>query len=733
MRSSSSPFFTVRPLPWLIALAFSGVAQAQTELVAATTLRPVVVSGSRSAQDPDDLPLSIDVIRSQDIESQQIQDIRDLAADLPNVSVKRAPARFGLASGNTGRDSNAGFNIRGLDGNRVLLLTDGIRMPRSYVFSANAFGRDYFDLGLYQRVEVVRGPASVLYGSDGVAGLVNFITYEPSDFLTATKTFGGRASVSGSSDDNGISAGATLAGRANDALEWMVSVNGNRADGLKNMGTVDTANTTRTTPNPEKDRGNSVLGKLVLRPNADQKHVLTLEHVQKSADYKLLTAVAAVPTAYTSVLASTAKTDLDRNRFTWDARYQLGTAWADSLQTVVSYQRAGSREVATEDRNTAADRVRDTTYDENTWQLGLQANKLLRLGGDMAHKLTYGVDYTRAQVSTLGTGVTPPAGETFPIKRFPDTTEASSALYLQDEAIVGDWSVTPGVRLDRFKFDPSQAGFGSTVVAMSGSAVSPKLGVLYRATPQWSVFGNYASGFKAPNAGQVNAFFENVTQFYKTIPNPNLKPEKSQNFEVGARGRLDALTLDVAAFTGRFKDLIEDTVNVGDLGTAASPTVYQSINVGNARISGFEVKGNWDWGRALGGQFSTPFNYGQARGSDLDTGKPLDSVDPAKLNVGLQYATTGWDLHVNLAHHAAKKQGDTNAALFVTPAATTLDLGGQWRIQKGLRLNAAITNLTDTKYWNWSDVRGATAAQVAVIDAYSQPGRSLRVSLVADF
>jgi hemoglobin/transferrin/lactoferrin receptor protein len=271
------------------------------------------------------------------------------------------------------------------------------------------------------------------------------------------------------------------------------------------------------------------------------------------------------------------------------------------------------------------------------------------------------------------------------------------------------------------------------VVSPSDSAVSPKLGVLYRATPQWSVFGNYASGFKAPNAGQVNAFFENATQFYKTIPNPNLKPEKSQNFEIGARARLDALTLDLAAFTGRFRDLIEDSVKVGGAGTAASPTVYQSINVGNARISGFEVKGAWDWGRALGGQFSTPFAYGQARGRDLDTGKPLDSVDPAKLHAGLQYATSGWDLRLDLAHHAAKKQGDTNAALFVTPAATTLDLGGQWRIQKNLRLNAAVTNLTDKKYWNWSDVRGATAAQVAVIDAYSQPGRSLRVSLVADF
>ncbi len=717
--------------------AFSAQAQSvpaqSVQLAAATTLREVVVSGSRSAQDPDELPMSIDVIGVKDLEGKQIQDIRDLAKDLPNVTVRRAPARFGMASGNTGRDGNAGFNIRGLEGNRVLMLEDGIRMPRSYVFSANAFGRDYFDIGLVKRVEVVRGPASVLYGSDGVAGLVNFITYEPADFLTGGKTFGGRVAASAGSDDNSRSIGTTLAGRASDTVEWLGGINASRADGLKNQGTVDAANSTRTTPNPEKDKGISLLGKLVVRPSADQKHILTLEHVDKKADYNLLSAVAPAATASTSVLASTANTDMQRDRITWDARYQLGAAWADSLQTVLSYQATGSREAATEDRNTAADRARDTTYDENTWQIGLQANKTLRVGADTAHKLTYGLDYVRTKVNTLQTGITPPAGETFPLKRFPDTVETSAALFAQDEIVTGDWSITPGLRFDKYKVDASQAGFGGVVVSPSDSAVSPKLGVLYRATPQWSVFGNVASGFRAPNAGQVNAFFENVAQFYKTIPNPNLKPEKSQNFEIGARGRLDRLTLDVAAFTGRFKDLIEDSVQVGGAGTAANPTVFQSINIGNARISGFEVKGSMDWGRVAGGQLTTPFTYGTARGKDSDTGKPLDSIDPAKIRAGIQYATAGWDLRLDLAHHAAKKQGDTNGALFVSPAAITLDVGGQWRIRKDLHLRATVANLTNKKYWNWSDVRAATAAQVAVIDAFSQPGRSLQVSLVADF
>ena len=66
------------------------------------------------------------------------------------------------------------------------------------------------------------------------------------------------------------------------------------------------------------------------------------------------------------------------------------------------------------------------------------------------------------------------------------------------------------------------------------------------------------------------------------------------------------------------------------------------------------------------------------------------------------------------------------------PAATTLDVHGQWRIRKDLRLNVGIVNLTNRKYWMWSDVQGL-AASTLVADAYTQPGRNLKLALVADF
>lgn len=702
-------------------------------------LKEVVISSTRSEQNPDDLPMRIDVINAQALEEGQVRDLRDVARDQPNITVPRSPARFTLASGSTGRDQNAGFNIRGLEGNRVLMLVDGVRLPRSYVFSANAFGRDYVDVGLLQRIEVLRGATSALYGSDGMGGLVNFITADPSAFLKDGKTLGGRVSAAYDGDDDGKRLGATLAGRTNDTVQWLISANVGRANELENMGTNSAAHVDRTLPNPQKDKNASVLGKVVVTPGGGQRHVFTLEHVDKTADYELLSARSKAPLTSTSVLGSTSFTDMQRSRATWEGNWRVNTAWADDVKAVLSYQDAQSREYITEDRNTAADRVRDVTYDERTLQANLQGSKLIRMGSGAdawAQKLTYGLDYTRAQVENLQTGVTPPAGETFPLKRFPDTTESSAALFVQDEFIRGPWSITPGVRFDSFRIKADQAGFAANAVSLSGHATSPKLGVLYRANEAWSVFGNYAAGFRAPNAGQVNAFFENTVGGYRTIPNPNLRPEKSQNFEVGMRGRLQALAIEAAAFTGRYKDFIEDLQQVSGTGAPGNPLVFQSINLGRVKIDGFEVKGNMAWGDWLGGRISTPFAYGQARGRDSNTGRAVNSVEPQRLTAGVRYETAAWHVRLDATHSAAKKADDVYTAAgstqYLTPAYTTLDLSGQWRIRKDLRLNAGIYNLTDKKYWRWADVRGLAAGN-STIDAYSQPGRSVRVSLVADF
>jgi hemoglobin/transferrin/lactoferrin receptor protein len=723
----------------------------------------VVVSASRYEQLIDDLPLSIDVIGSRRLEEGQIQDIRDVAKSLPNVSVKRAPARFSVTGrGNpVGADGNAGFSIRGQGGNRVILLADGIRLPRSYINGSNAFSRDTVALGLLKRVELVRGPTSALYGSDGLAGLVNFITHEPADFLQGsageTKSLGGKIWLRHGSDDDDSGAGATLAGRLNPEVEWLLTAAGNQARALKNMGHNDADNVDRTTPNPQHSQGASLLGKLVLRPGAGQRHVLTLEHVAKDSEVDLLSSRAKPP--YTGsaaqiaalVVGEDSTKSMARNRLTWDARYALQAAWADKLQTTLTWQDSAARDKGKTQRKDGGVRLRDTRYDERALQATLQADKTLPMSAQWSQTLTYGIDANRTDISSFADGFDPaPLPSYTPKKYFPDTRDSAQAIYVQSEISDGRWSITPGVRLDRFSLKVlSQDGYYPTVSAtpgksLAGSAASPKLGLLWRASPAWSVYGNAASGFRAPEGQQLNSALEVSTA--KLLPNPDLKPEASHNLEVGLRARLGGLALDLAAFQSRYRQLIVEKKNLGTANggtaTTSNPTLFQTVNIERATISGFEVRGLMAWGTMAGGQWSSPFSYGQARGTDDTTGLKLNHIDPAKLNLGLRLERGAWQGQLDVFWQGAKRAADLGSTAvgnapnvgtqFTIPAATTLDLSAQWQIHKGLRLNLAVINLGNQKYWHWSDVQGLrTVPDLA--DAYTQPGRHVNVSLVADF
>lgn len=747
-------------LAWLISLSFGSSVMGQTQPLLPVTphLKEVVISGSRSEQFSDDLPLSVNIIDMQEMEEGQMGDIRDMVKNLPNISVKHAPARFSVTGkGNpVGADGNAGFSIRGQGGNRVVMLVDGVRLPRSYINGSNAFGRDSVSLGLLKRIEVVRGPTSVLYGSDGLAGLVNFVTLEPADFLTqesgAPKIAGGKTWMNYSGDDKGVTLGGTVARQASDGAEWSLTTQTQRSSGLNNMGTNDAATIDRTTPNPQANSGNALLGKLVFRPNAGQRHILTFEHVTKNADVNLVSNRVKPPYIAASLVDETSSSAMDRSRWTWDTRYQLNAVLADNLQTVLNWQESNAQENGQTVRQDKGIRIRKTSYQERAWQASLLAHKSVQMSTQWSQKISYGLDYASTDISSFADGSDPaPLSAYTPKKYFPDTRDTSQAIYLQSEAIGSDWSVTPGVRLDQFSLSViSQAGYYPTLTttpgkSIAGSAVSPKLGVLFRATPQWSVYGNYASGFRAPEGQQVNSALEISTA--KLLPNPALKPEESRNFELGVHARMDQLTLDGAIFNGKYTNLIWEKKDLGTanglLATVTNPTLFQTVNIDKATISGFEIKGNMNWGSVAGGKLSSPFSYGQTHGINDGNGLPLTYIEPSKLTIGLKYETTVWDLRFDINHHAEKNSGDiesiyipksTSLLQFTIPAATTLDLSGKWRIKKDIRLSAGITNLTNQKYWNWSDVQGLAFNSVpVVIDAYTQPGRHLNLSLVVDF
>jgi hemoglobin/transferrin/lactoferrin receptor protein len=205
--------------------------------------RPITVTATRQPIASIDAPATVTVIDERRIADELATDIKDLARFEPGVTVPRSPTRFGAALGVTGRAGNEGFVIRGIGGNRVLMQVDGVRVPDGFTFGAQAAGRgDYVDLGLIKSVEILRGPASALYGSDGLAGAVSFVTSNPVDFLRGNNSIGGLVRAAYNSADNEFAETAILATRSGD---WSGMVAYTRRD-FSELGKISEADAIRT-------------------------------------------------------------------------------------------------------------------------------------------------------------------------------------------------------------------------------------------------------------------------------------------------------------------------------------------------------------------------------------------------------------------------------------------------------------------------------------------------------
>ena len=160
-------------------LISSVVATFVVPVLAQDTLK-ITVTGTRSPKPVDSYPGTIDVIDKDELSIKSGSNIKELTNDIPGVSVKTTKR-----SGVVGPSGNGNVNIRGLDFQRVLFLIDGIRLPEAYKFSSyyNFDQGSYVDFNTLSSVEILKGPASALYGADALGGLVSYRTIKPKDLL----------------------------------------------------------------------------------------------------------------------------------------------------------------------------------------------------------------------------------------------------------------------------------------------------------------------------------------------------------------------------------------------------------------------------------------------------------------------------------------------------------------------------------------------------------------------
>lgn len=678
-------------------------------------------------------PYATETLDQAAMERQQVLDIRDATRDMVNVEVPRQPKRGTGISGTTGRDGNTGFEIRGLGGNRVQMLIDGIAQPEADSFmNSHSFGRDYVDPLTLSAIEVHKGVSPVSMPAGGIAGVVNMRTLSPADVLKGGKPLGGRALLGWRSESQGLNAGVALAGQPSAQWQWLFSVNGDWSDEIETMGKVGGTGLKRTQANPEAVKRQSVLAKLVFQPHADQTHVLTAEHRRQDVHVNNLHDFANGTTK-----SHTDDSDSTRSRVSLTSDFRVRSAAADALTSYLAWQDSSNRQQLQVDTTTANGlRVRDHHYDERMLQAGVQARKQWGV-----HALHYGLDLSRLdnEFQSLSTD----RGVTTAVPKGPDTRTTRWGAFVQDSMALGSFLLKPGLRYESVEVDADASSInmgasGATAVSKRFDAWLPQLGTQWNVVGGLQLYANYARGFRAPTAGELNNFFGNVTPFYGyyILPNPDLKAETSNNFDLGLRQTEGAFQWEAAAFYGRYRNFIERYANAGAMGTSPVISLQQSRNQAKATIKGVELKANAEVGQSWGGTWMLRGGYGYTKGKGED-GQGLESISPHQLKLGLGQKAARWNWELAATYTGGKKRKDlpaATAAQFLSPSATVLDLTTQVELRKGLRLNVGLFNLSNKKYWNWADVRGVTTAtELAAIDAYSNPGRNVRLSLVADF
>ncbi|WP_285428717.1 TonB-dependent receptor [Pseudomonas sp. lyk4-R2A-8] len=730
-------------------------------------LQQVTISATRNAQDISSVPSTVSVHDREALDRQNVNTIRDLARYEPGVSVSGAGSRSG----------NAGFNIRGIDGDRILTQVDGVEVPDNFFNGPYAkTRRNYVDPEIVKRVEILRGPASALYGSSAIGGAVSYFTLDPDDIIKPGQDVGARLKTGYSSADDSWLTSGTFAGRVADVdgLLHLSQRNGHETESYDGNNATGLA---RTGANPEDARTTNVLAKLGWNYGDDNRLGLTYEKYKDDRDVNLKSAVGGPFTGgrgFNFYRARSGNDTITRERLGLENRFGLDSPIADHIKTSLNYQIAKTDQTTAEiyQPSRRVLRTRETLYEEKQWVFDAQLDKAFSLGAT-DHQVTYGTTLKQQKVTgsregaatclAVGAGCTaigaPSPSPSDSVKKasdFPDPTINTYSLFAQDQIAWDKWTFLPSVRYDYTQLKPKLTEeFLNTVdpnrlydhsdKEKTWHRVTPKFGLTYALTEQYTWFGQYAEGFRTPSAKALYGRFENLGQGYTVEPNPDLKPETSKGIETGIRGQFDAGSFDIALFYNKYRDFIdEDAVVAG-----STVEAFQAKNIKRATIKGVEAKGRLNLD-ALGAPHGlyTQGAISYAHGRNDDNGEPLNSVNPLKGVFGLGYdqdrygALVSWTL--------VKKQdrvdsttffapdGNTSRGPFKTPGFGIVDLTGFYKVTRDVTINGGLYNLTDKKYWNWDDVRSydgvgeAGVTSPANLDRLTQPGRNVAINVIWD-
>lgn len=728
----------------VLVLLLSTFAAAQSVIDAEepVVLDPIVVIGSRAAEPLQQVVGSVSVVERDRLERNAVIDISDLAALVPGVTVPTDATRFG----------RQGFNIRGLEGNRVSIEIDGVPLPDGFGVGQFALaGRDLVALDAVQRVEVLRGPASTLYGSKALAGVVALTTRSPEDFLWRGNPFATAVSVGYSSRDNSRFGAANLAA-ANGPWSGLLLVSRHKGNETENHPDVDGVRA-----NPADVQRDAALAKLLYTGEQFGNWTLTLDHGSGRQQTDVQSLVFG-PGRYSTTNALDADDRWARDRASLAGSWSQPWAAIDALDLLIYEQDSSTRQATDQyrlaDSQTGYPTLRAREFNHEQISRGLELVAQSRSQwGDIAHWQVFGLDLTRHSYEGLRTGVqvnldngqgsNVVLGEVFPVRDFPNSIVHELGVFWQDEiGFAPGWALVPGLRWERYALDAYPDAIWrednpqSQLADVDNAQWTPKLGLRLKASEHATLYLQAVRGFRAPPFSDVNVGLYLPTFNYLVKPNPDLKPERSLGFEAGLRWSGPLLRGSIAAYDNRFRDLIESRANLG-IDPATGALVFQSVNRDRARIQGLETDAHWSLGALRdtwrGSYVELRANW--LRGTDTVRDQPLNSVAPGRATMvgGWQGEEEQWGMQLSLTGVQRVSRVDESIGPLYRPAGySRFDLNAWRALGEHARLDLAVNNIGNRRYFDWAGLRGITP-NASDLDLYTQPGRSVMLKLSANW
>ncbi|MCB1854589.1 MAG: TonB-dependent hemoglobin/transferrin/lactoferrin family receptor [Halieaceae bacterium] len=621
----------------------------------AGNLETVIVTATRLEMPLSEVSRSIAVIGRQEIETIQPQSVPQTLAYQPNITVAGGP-----------RPSVQSVNIRGLAGGKVLQTVDGARQS----FESGHRPSYFLDPELLRSVEAVRGPASSLWGSGALGGVVAQNTIKVDDVLAPQQRIGGFLKTGYNANDDGSTSTGAVLGRAG-SLGWLLS------GYYRDSSDIEMGNGEKLHGSGSHSHGG--MGKLGWQLSDAQE----LEFIYRRAEWD-----GNVPANAAAEANDSSNFMIDRNQTTdnYNLGYRLnGDSDLIDLQARAYYNRVDLDETRRSDGR--SDNTRQDVYGFNLSNLSRWSHVTL----------LYGVDAYREEYDARRGGSDRPEP--------PDArTDVWSAYTVAEIPLAAAWNLELGMRYDDYQTHARNLGNQT-----SDSATSPSAALVWDAAQWLQLSLRYDEAFRAPGAEELYStgyHFCIYPGFCNAFaPNPDLKPEQAANTELNAKlvfervAGADAIHLEASIFENRVNNFIEQVV-VGPFFYPEMDAGYTTwVNVDDATLEGGEVSLAY-----LRGGLALKLGYGQVRGSDDHSNEDLTNVPADTLKADLAYTFDSLGLLAGVRYTYAASQNRTDYA--ENEAATNYDSYGvadlyaSWTpaALTGLRFELNVNNLTDKYY-----------------------------------